>query len=59
MPEKNGWTVTVGEVCELVPVEVVVVVMLVTKNSSVPTFRTAFWLLMVAMRGLESTCTLP
>ena len=38
---------------------VVVVVTLVTKNSSVPTFSTAFWLFSVAMRGLESTCTLP
>ena len=36
-----------------------VVLMLVTKNSSVPTLSTAFWLLSVAMRGLDSTCTLP
>jgi len=41
------------------PDEVVVVVTLVTKNSSVPTLITAFWLLSVAMRGLDSTCTLP
>ena len=32
---------------------------LVTKNSSVPTLSTAFWLLSVAMRGLDSTCTVP
>lgn len=31
----------------------------VTKKSSVPTFRTAFWLLIVAIRGLDNTCTLP
>ena len=33
--------------------------MLVTKNSSVPTFSTAFWLFSVAMRGLDSTCRSP
>src|SRR6267143_132538 len=33
--------------------------MLVRKNWSVPTFRTAFWLLSVAMRGLDSTWTDP
>jgi len=48
-----------GETLELVPVDVVVVVMLVTKKSSVPTFSTAFWLFRVAMRGLDSTCTSP
>ena len=41
-----------------VPV-VVVLLTLVTKKSSVPTLSTAFWLLSVAMRGLDSTCTLP
>src|SRR5207245_4043142 len=30
-----------------------------TKSSSCPTLSTAFWLLIVATRGLESTCTLP
>src|SRR5205814_9905598 len=29
------------------------------KDSSGPTLGTAFWLLSVAMRGLESTCTFP
>ena len=38
---------------------VLVVETLVTKNSSVPTLSTAFWLFRVAMRGLDSTCTLP
>src|SRR5690606_34813005 len=58
-PEKNGCTVTVGLVLLVVPTAVVVVLTLVTKNSSRPTFSTAFWLFMVAMRGLDSTCTLP
>ena len=58
MPEKNGCKVTVGVVVVAVPV-VVVLETLVTKNSSVPTFSTAFWLFRVAMRGLDSTCTLP
>ncbi len=31
----------------------------VTKYSSLPTFITAFWLLIAVTRGLESTCTLP
>src|SRR6185295_6127041 len=59
MPEKNGCTVTEGDCTVEVPVVVAVVVTLVTKNSSVPTLSTALLLLMVAMRGLESTCTLP
>ena len=59
MPEKNGCTVMVGEVCEAPALVTVFVVMLVTKNSSVPTLSTAFWLLMAAMRGLESTCVWP
>src|SRR5256886_14523586 len=59
MPEKNGCTVTDGEVWEPALVVVVVVLTLVTKNSSVPTLSTAFWLLSVAIRGLESTCTFP
>ena len=59
MPEKNGCTVIVGEVCVALPVVVLVVDTLVTKNSSVPTLSTAFWLLSVATRGLDSTCTLP
>jgi hypothetical protein len=32
---------------------------LVTNNASEPTLSTAFWLFMVAMRGLESVCTTP
>ena len=63
MPEKNGCTVTVGTgVPVVVPLAVATVVadwMLVTKNSSVPTLSTAFWLFNVATRGLESTWTLP
>ena len=59
MPEKNGATVTVGVCCVVVPVVVVTVETLVTKNSSVPTLSTAFWLFSVATRGLESTCTVP
>ncbi len=59
MPEKNGATVMVGDCCVVVPVVVEVVATLVTKNSSVPTFSTAFWLLIVATRGLDSTCTDP
>ena len=54
-PEKNGDTVMVGDCVLVVPVVVVFVVMFVTKNSSVPTFSTAFWLFNVAIRGLEST----
>ena len=42
MPEKNGCTVTDGEVWEPALVVVVVVLTLVTKNSSVPTLSTAF-----------------
>jgi len=34
-------------------------VTLVTKNWSVPTFRTAFWLLRAATRGLDKTWTFP
>ena len=41
-PEKNGATVTVGVCCVVVPVVVVTVATLVTKNSSVPTLSTAF-----------------
>src|SRR5919197_6714373 len=52
IPEKQGRTVIVGAVDEAPAVVVVLVVMLVTKNSSVPTLSTAFWLLIVAMRGL-------
>src|SRR2546430_9249416 len=59
MPEKNCCTVNDGEVWEPALVVVVVVLTLVTKNSSVPTLSTAFWLLSVAIRGLESTCTFP
>src|SRR3989338_2735176 len=58
IPEKNGCSVTLGVDVVAVPV-VVVVETLVTKNSSVPTFSTAFWLFSVAIRGLDSTCTLP
>src|SRR5882672_11535832 len=58
-PEKNGATVMVGD--WVVPATVVVVleVTLVTKNSSVPTLSTAFWLLIVAILGLERTCRSP
>jgi len=59
MPEKNGCTVTVGVLTVETPLVVLVVETLVTKNSSVPTLSTAFWLLIVASRGLESTCTSP
>ena len=59
IPEKKGCSVTLGVVVAVVPTAVVVVVMPVTKNSSVPTFNTAFWLFSVAMRGLDNTCTLP
>src|SRR5262249_60330408 len=59
MPEKKGCTVTVGTgVPVVVPAAVAMVVadwILVTKNSSVPTLSTAFWLLIAATRGLEST----
>ncbi len=58
-PEKNGDTVIVGDCVLVVPVVVVFVVILVTKNSSVPTFSTTFWLFSVAMRGLDNTCRLP
>ena len=59
MPEKKGCTPMFGVVAVLLPTAVVVLEMLVTKKSSVPTLSTAFWLFMVAMRGLESTCVLP
>ena len=63
IPEKNGCNEMVGVVVPVplpVPVPVLLVVdTLVTKKSSVPTFNTAFWLFMVAMRGLDSTCVLP
>ena len=59
-PEKNGCTTIDGD-CVAAPVAdvSVVVVMFVTKNSSLPTFSTAFWLLSAAMRGLDSTCSVP
>lgn len=60
--EKKGCVVTLVEMVVPVPVPVVavgVVVILVIKNSSVPTLSTDFWLLMAAMRGLNSTCTRP
>ena len=41
------------------PLFVVLVVMLVTKKSSLPTFKTAFWLLRVATRGVDKTFALP
>lgn len=56
---KEGATVMVGDWVLVVPVVVVLVVMLVTKNSSVPTLSTAFWLFSVAIRGLDNTCRLP
>src|SRR5258708_32116047 len=45
--------VTPATFCTGVPVT------LVTKNWSVPTFRTAFWLLRPATRGLDKTWTFP
>ena len=59
MPEKKGCSVSDGELVELVPLLVVLVVTPVTYSSSLPTFSTAFRLLSVAMRGLLSTCTSP
>ena len=59
MPEKNGCKVTDGVETELVAVDEVLVDMPVTYSSSLPTLSTAFWLLRVAMRGLDRTCTLP
>ncbi|MNT41300.1 hypothetical protein D3C72_1776560 [compost metagenome] len=58
MPEKNGVRVT-SWVGSAIPVVVVVLVddTSVTKNSSVPTLITAFWLFSVEMRGLDSTRT--
>ena len=59
IPEKKGCSMTEGVVVDVAPTAEVVVVTPVTKNSSVPTFNMAFWLFNVAMRGLDSTCTLP
>src|SRR5690349_22682977 len=60
MPEKYGWNSgdTVAGVATL-PIVGGVTVTFETKSSSCPTLSTAFWLLIVATRGLESTCTLP
>src|SRR6266513_5053707 len=63
-PEKNGLKVSVGNVVDAPAVITPVPVddppaILVRKNSSVPTLRTAFWLFMVAMRGLDRTWTRP
>ena len=58
MPEKNGVSVTSRLVVAAVPVTVLLL-MSVTKNSSVPALITAFWLLSVATRGLESTRVSP
>src|SRR5579864_2492391 len=60
-PEKNGLTVGVTETAVVAPFTPVigVDVTAVTKNWSVPTLSTAFWLLSVAIRGLERTCTAP
>ena len=59
MPLKKGCTVMLGLLLVVLPTGDVVVDTLVTKKSSVPTFSTAFWLFMVAMRGLDSTCVCP
>src|SRR5690606_11668246 len=60
MPEKNGVRVMSRSGAAPPPARVVVVVeTLVTKNSSVPTLITAFWLFSVEMRGLDSTRTSP
>ena len=58
MPEKNGVSSTSRLVVEAVPVTVLLD-MSVTKNSSEPALMTAFWLLSVATRGLDSTRALP
>ena len=59
IPEKNGVSVNSG--FDVVPaaVDVLSEDISVTKNSSEPTLITAFWLLTVETRGLDSTCTLP
>src|SRR4030067_2993614 len=58
MPEKNGAISVVTDAgTPITPLGVDVV--LVMKNSSVPTLMTAFWLLTVETRGLDSTCTSP
>src|SRR3546814_10140 len=59
MPEKNGVSVTSG--VTVVPAAVLVLVdsRSVMKYSSLPTLITAFWLLRVDTRGLDSTCTSP
>src|SRR5690554_5433646 len=61
IPEKNGVSSTEVEVLSVaVKAELLSSKsMSVTKNSSVPTLITAFWLLMVEMRGLDRICTLP
>ena len=60
MPEKNGVRVMSRSGAVPPPARVVVVVdTSVTKNSSVPTLITAFWLFSVEMRGLDSTRTSP
>ena len=55
MPEKKGCSVSDGVVTLPLAVAVVVVSTLVTKKSSVPTRRTAFWLLTAATRGDDRT----
>ena len=63
MPEKNGVSVSVGNVVVplllLVPAVIVPPATFVTKYSSTPTLRTAFWLFKVAIRGLDRICTSP
>src|SRR5690606_36145819 len=60
IPEKNGVRVMSRSGAVVPPAsEVVVVDTSVTKNSSVPTLITAFWLFKVEIRGLESTRTSP
>src|SRR5258708_14075345 len=60
-PEKNELSVGISWMAVVTPPEVCtgVPVTLVTKNWSVPTFRTAFWLLRAATRGLDKTWTFP
>ncbi len=58
-PEKKGCRVTLGVTVLPVALVLVVVVTPVTKNSSVPIFSTAFWLLTAATRGLDNTWTVP
>ncbi len=60
-PEKNELRVGVNWMAVVTPATFCtgVPVTLVTKNWSVPTFRTAFWLLRAATRGLDKTWMFP